>query len=410
MTTRPITVEEVCLRGVPAGTVMPDCILQELERCRSDSIEVLVERGIVKSGETIARVVMQMTSHLGAAGFADPTLRLLYAAIYRAFRRRRSLLLLHLQSQVKIEELPWIAALEPFRRDDHAGKVAARDTLKGIVALTVRAFPEAIVPNKLLQELRALGEQAGLQLPLVDELAADIFMGQLTGKFVAAAKLAAGVLGNSLYQRYYAIDWREIIDLPEPEENAAATALGRWGSPQRLVAHLRAAGGRCLRRLQAGGKRHDYRATADSYHAKPRRPCRRARPARPLAPAPSGNGPGLLPLDLPPSASQEHSLARQTNHAQKYRLRLAAAGFLFVAAFARADRRILALGVRPFRRADQRISSTLRTGSAAGLQLAAAGGVLPDESPEGSRRFLGWTRGKHWLLARENDHAQPTGD
>ena len=64
-----------------------------------------------------------MTSGLHAVGIADPLLRQLYAAIYRAFRRRRSLLLLDLQSQVRIEELPWVAAIDQFR----SGSLSAQE-------------------------------------------------------------------------------------------------------------------------------------------------------------------------------------------------------------------------------------------------------------------------------------------
>ena len=42
----------------------------------------------------------------------------LLAAIYRAFRRRRSLLLLDLERQVRFKELPWVAALQALTVDD----------------------------------------------------------------------------------------------------------------------------------------------------------------------------------------------------------------------------------------------------------------------------------------------------
>ena len=43
----------------------------------------------------------------------------------------------------------------------------ATETLQEITALTVISFPQAIVPNKLLQEMRELAKQANLDLPLV---------------------------------------------------------------------------------------------------------------------------------------------------------------------------------------------------------------------------------------------------
>lgn len=230
----PLTTQEAGAARIAPGTTIPATIQRKLERCRVDSIEALVERNVITSGETLARVLPQMTSNLKAAAFADDTLRYLYAAIYRAFRRRRSLLLLNLQSQVKIEELPWIAALEPLRQNDASTKEAGRHCLGEIVALTLRAFPQAIVPNKLLQELRALIKEAGLEMPLVDELAADIFIGQFTDKFVATAKSAAALLEGSLYERYYAIEWSEVRDLPEADPEQSKKAR-RWSSADRLL-------------------------------------------------------------------------------------------------------------------------------------------------------------------------------
>ena len=51
-------------------------------------------------------------------------------------------------------------------------------------------------------------------MPLVDELAADIFMGEFTAKFVNAAKIAGELLEGTLYDQYYKIDYATIADLP----------------------------------------------------------------------------------------------------------------------------------------------------------------------------------------------------
>src|SRR5262249_35710066 len=113
-----VTGEEAASSGVPEGTSLPPSIRQKVERCLNEAVEILVERGLITSGETLARCLPQMTSGIRAVGITEPTLRQLYAAIYRAFRRRRSLLLLNLEKQVQIEELPWVAAIERFRSDN----------------------------------------------------------------------------------------------------------------------------------------------------------------------------------------------------------------------------------------------------------------------------------------------------
>ncbi len=114
-----------------------------------------------------------------SAGILDSALRSVYAATYRAFRQRRSLLLLNLQHQVQIEELPWVAAMERYRCADLAITDAAAQALKEVTLLYLNAFPHVIFPNKLLQELRALAQAAKVEIPLVDELGVDIFMGMI---------------------------------------------------------------------------------------------------------------------------------------------------------------------------------------------------------------------------------------
>ncbi len=213
-----VTGEEAASTGVPEGTSVPESIRRKVERCLNETVDALVERGIITSGETLARVLPQMSSGLGAAGIVDPTLRQLYAAIYRAFRRRRSLLLLNLEKQVQIEELPWAAAIDRFRSENLSSRELARQTLEEVTVLTLRSFPYAILPNKLLQELRALVKGAELDIPLVDEVAADIFMGVFSGKFLESAKRAGQLLDGALYATYYGIDYSAVRRIPEPKE------------------------------------------------------------------------------------------------------------------------------------------------------------------------------------------------
>jgi hypothetical protein len=199
-----------------------------------------VERGTITSGELLARVIPQRTARVGAAGIEDPALRRLYGAVYAAFRRRRSLLLVNLAKQVQLEELPWVAVLEPFRGDD--GRAAAREALAELVLLALRAFPHTILPNKLLQELGALARQAGLALPLVEEVAADIFMGEFTEKYLRAAQRAGELLRGTLYETYYGIDYARVRALDDVDRSRhgarvspgfAALCRERAGEPGR---------------------------------------------------------------------------------------------------------------------------------------------------------------------------------
>src|SRR5690606_38384260 len=152
----------------------------------------------------------QLSSDALALRFDGDDARALYAASYRAFRRRRGLLLLWLQHQVRFGELPWIAAMEACA--DRSIVAPARACLRAFAALAIRTFPATITPNKLVAELATLATQAGLgatddapsRLPLVEEVASDIFMGTFSVKFLRAAQVAARVLGEgSIYARYY---------------------------------------------------------------------------------------------------------------------------------------------------------------------------------------------------------------
>jgi len=212
---QPISEDEAGHWNVPVNTPIPSPLQHKVQRCLSDAVDTLVERGLITSGETLARVLPQMTAGIRAAGIADPALRRLYAAIYAAFRRRRSLLLLNMEKQVQIEELPWVTAIDRFRRQDLAARESAKQTLEEVSLLALVSFPHAILPNKLLQELRALAKTAEMDLPIVDEVAADIFMGQFSGKFLQAAKQATALLDGTLYATYYGIDYQQVQEMPE---------------------------------------------------------------------------------------------------------------------------------------------------------------------------------------------------
>jgi hypothetical protein len=237
----PVTPEEAARSRVPAGRAVPPSLLAKLRRSLAAEVPVLVEAGVIPSAEVLAKVIPQITAQVRSAGIADPALRRLYQGLYAAFRRRRSLLLLNLESQVKLAELPWVAAIDPYRRGGLDARERARQTLEQVVTLAVTAFPQQILPNKLLQEVRALAEEAGLKLPVVDEIAADIFMGDFSEKFLQAAQTAAAVLGGSLYERYYGLPYDRVRAI----DDVKTSRYGAASSPAfvRLCTELAGAGG-----------------------------------------------------------------------------------------------------------------------------------------------------------------------
>lgn len=208
----PIGVDEAT-GTVMDGTPIPRHLARKIGRAQVATVQELVRAGYITSADVLASVLPQITSEVRAAGIGDRDLRRVYGHIYRAFRRRRSLLLINLESQVKLEELPWIAVLESYRQASIADRELAGTVMTDVVAMALTHFPHAILPNKLVQELHGLAKQARLDMPLVDEVAADIFMGRFSAKFAVAARVAGALLVGTLYERYYGIDYALVQQL-----------------------------------------------------------------------------------------------------------------------------------------------------------------------------------------------------
>lgn len=213
--------------AVPQGHPMPPHLVKKAERALQAPVQELVERGIIGSADVLASVLPQITAQVLTAGFDDPQLQALYGQAYAAFRRRRSLLLLNLEHQVRFEELPWIAALQQFRARDANTEKAARQTLEQVTLLALTGFPHAILPNPLVAEMAALASRAGLSVPLVEEVAADIFMGTFTEKWRLAAATASRSLAETLYARYY--DLPALHPQAERPAGLEAKTSQRWG-------------------------------------------------------------------------------------------------------------------------------------------------------------------------------------
>jgi hypothetical protein len=211
----PVAAEEVEPNGRPpgaldgalaVGTEIPPSLRRVVDRARAGTVRELVDGGVLRSAELLAAILPEVVAAKVAAGYPDEPLRRLMAANYLAFRERRSLLLLDLEQQVRLEELPWVAAVAGHRRRDEHLRELARTTLTDAVDLALRAFPGTPTPSPFVTELEALARQAERPLPLVHLIAADIFMGTFTAGVVRAAQHAAERLRGTVYQRYYGID------------------------------------------------------------------------------------------------------------------------------------------------------------------------------------------------------------
>ncbi len=397
----PITAEEAEAFAVTEGVTLPPAIRRRLERCRSGTVAELIACGVITSGDTVARVLPAMTAQIRSAGFSDVSLRMLYAATYRAFRRRRSLLLLDLQHRVSMHELPWIAVVENERQPDAIIADAARQALVESAALTLSAFPHAIVPNKLLQEFRALANTAQLELPFVDEIAADIFMGEFSNKFIAAARRAATVLAGTLYARYYAIDKDVLAALPDkPPADAKRSWWRRQPSGRDALAVL------CAQRAKAELGQWNPAANGTILEQQ------QILTTQNLALLFSDTGLKTLlrtRLDALALACFAWICRRQQMRIERHHARLVMVKntayawrqmVFFLSMLDEPEQRSALDTIEAHFAAQPEVFRKRCLPAMLGLRLAAAGQRLPqhDATPEGARVFLGWTTQPHWLL------------
>ncbi|TMR33763.1 hypothetical protein [Actinomadura geliboluensis] len=209
---------------------LPDGIRAVVDRALEAPVSTLAERGIVRSAEVLADLVPQLVASTTALSYPDPALRTLMASVHRAFRNRRSLLLLNLEHQVRVDELPWVEAVQKYRRTDGDARQNAHAVLTQLGGLTLHAFPGTAIPNPMISQLSGLAKQAGFAVPFVEELAVDIFMGTFTRKFLDAAKLAGELLDGTLYARYYGIDYAAVGSMRKGFDELCAKRAGNPGA------------------------------------------------------------------------------------------------------------------------------------------------------------------------------------
>lgn len=195
---------------VVAGTELPRRLRRLIDDARSGTLNELLGLGVVPSAEVLATFGPRIVSATLRRSYNDPDLGGVMGANYEAFRRRRSLLLLNLEKQVQLSELPWVTAVET---DRVVSQNASQNALRALGALTLRHFPGTLIPNPAVREITLLAREADAAVSFVEELAADIFMGTFSSKYLAAAKFAGGHLRGSLYERYFDIDYSTVDGL-----------------------------------------------------------------------------------------------------------------------------------------------------------------------------------------------------
>ncbi len=199
-------VQEVC--APCAEKEVPESITKKVLQAELNSLQELMDKGHVQSGEAMAAVVVKVDAAVNAQSFdSDIAMSRIYYALRVAFDSRRSLLLMNMAKQVRFHELPWVQIVLNAAKKSEALQSSVRQTLELATSLYFKKFPQTIVANKLLQTLGSLAQNAGFaeRCPLTEELAVDIFMGKFSDKFVKAAKIGASLLRGSIYAFYYGL-------------------------------------------------------------------------------------------------------------------------------------------------------------------------------------------------------------
>ena len=175
----------------------------------------LCDYGLIDSAEMFADQVVTISAISHSTAFKKGPYQVLARNMYSTFSARRSKLLLNLETQVKMSEIPWFTVFEEVFRV----KVIDTDEISKSVFLDYLSnFPGTQMPNNFVDVMsRQLGRNG-----LVKEIAADIFMGQFVKTFGAQAKERESVLGEDTpYGSYYSVS---ILGFPKGSESKTVDA------------------------------------------------------------------------------------------------------------------------------------------------------------------------------------------
>ncbi|WP_017600849.1 hypothetical protein [Nocardiopsis lucentensis] len=382
---RPTTAAE----GVPGAWPIPAPLRAIIARASAGTPDELVERGVIPSAEVLASVVPALTAEAETAAVADPALSRLLRAHHRAFRNRRSLLLLNLRHQVREHELPWIRETHGYRTRGNARAAAVRDLLPQLGTTLLTRFPGTLVPNPMVSALNGLARGVEGAPPFLEELAADIFMGRFSPKFLRAAAMAAELTDGSLYARYYGIDGAEVLVAAEEER----TTTRRSSTPFADLCRRRAGdsrfgvAGNGMVIEQAQILTTHNLAALVSVGARPRHGwAEAARRAYTVAEAAVERLPRVA---LP--------LGHVKNAAFAWRQCL-----FFLSRCPEGEQREI-LGWMEERLDGRPLLTRERlTPVLGGLRQVLEYGALVEWDPRSARRFLGWSSGGHWILGQRS--------
>ena len=207
--------EDTVAAASPRTAAVTPGIARIVRRATVGTLSDLITEGIIVSAEMIASVLPGMLAAAAGEAIEDPAAKTLYAQLSVSFAKRRSLLLVNLEKQVRLEELPWarpiLGLLRTTASTEGEASSAAEEARRcdAVVAEAVRCymthFPATVTPNKVVSALKDVMRKGAVSAKanLMEELAADIFQNAFSPNFDAAALVASEAMRDTVYSRYY---------------------------------------------------------------------------------------------------------------------------------------------------------------------------------------------------------------
>ncbi|KAL0215935.1 hypothetical protein P9112_008119 [Eukaryota sp. TZLM1-RC] len=206
--------------GLQAFEDGPGMFFKVIKRAMITSVQELFDAGLINSAEQLSRIANQLLVYSKISSYKDESVKYLMFQLYHAFERRRSLLLLNLEGQVRIEEVPHFQKL--LDHLDMAEVLIQRqmqefDACKLVLRAYLERFPFTQLPNKFISALKQFSINNS-QLCLIPELAVDIFENGFSPNFLRAVHVTVPRIRNTLYAKYYKVDCDELSAVNDPRD------------------------------------------------------------------------------------------------------------------------------------------------------------------------------------------------
>ena len=183
-------------------------VFEKLNKCVLYPLEELKELGYVPSSETFVELAQPMEAFLQTIDFdfkEDITVEEhLKYLLYKSFKNMRSLLLLNLESQLKINEIPQYNVLcKVYKKDKSSNSLILS---KLLLSYYTEWFPGDIMPNRVVKMFYNLLKSEDKNLGLCEEIACDIFQRRFGEKYDTSLNIAKNNMINTLYSEYFELD------------------------------------------------------------------------------------------------------------------------------------------------------------------------------------------------------------